>query len=54
VLGALQWSGLLRTAGVGLGVFAAVRLYFVGLFFNNFLFGTLGGDVSLPIGDQLA
>jgi uncharacterized protein (TIRG00374 family) len=45
VLGALQWSWLLRTAGVGLGVFAAVRLYFVGLFFNNFLFGTLGGDV---------
>jgi len=45
VLGALQWSWLLRTAGVGLRWVATLRLYFVGLFFNNFLFGTLGGDV---------
>jgi hypothetical protein len=45
ILGALQWAWLLRTAGVGLRWAGALRLYFVGLFLNNFLFGTLGGDV---------
>ena len=45
LLGAVQWAWLLHTARVGVRWTRAVRLYFVGLFFNNFLFGTLGGDV---------
>lgn len=45
ILGAVQWGWLLKTAGVGIRLTEAIRLYFVGLFFNNFLFGTLGGDV---------
>jgi uncharacterized protein (TIRG00374 family) len=45
LLGALQWGWLLRTAGIVIAGSRAFALYFAGLFLNNFLFGTLGGDV---------
>ncbi len=42
--GALQWSWILRTAGLPTPVGEIRRLYFVGLFFNNFLPANIGGD----------
>ncbi|MBE0564501.1 MAG: flippase-like domain-containing protein, partial [Krumholzibacteria bacterium] len=42
--GALQWSWILRTAGVAAPVREVRRLYFIGLFFNNFLPANIGGD----------
>lgn len=44
LLGALQWHILLGAGGVELPVLRTVRLYFVGLFFNNFLPANVGGD----------
>jgi uncharacterized protein (TIRG00374 family) len=42
--GALQWSWILRTAGMQTPPGEIRRLYFVGLFFNNFLPANIGGD----------
>ena len=42
--GALQWSWILRTAGLRTPSGEVRRLYFVGLFFNNFLPANIGGD----------
>jgi hypothetical protein len=42
--GALQWSWLLRTAGLRTSGPELRRLYFIGLFFNNFLPANIGGD----------
>jgi glycosyltransferase 2 family protein len=42
--GALQWAWILRTAGIATPVREIVRLYFIGLFFNNFLPANVGGD----------
>ena len=44
VCGALQWAWILRGTGLRVTVGEAVRLSFVGLFFNNFLLGNVGGD----------
>ncbi len=44
--GCLQWKTLLKTQGVHLSYFHVLRLYFVGLFFNNFMPGNVGGDVK--------
>lgn len=44
--GCLQWKTLLKTQGVRLSYFHVLRLYFVGLFFNNFMPGNVGGDVK--------
>ena len=44
--GCLQWKALLKTQGVHLTYFHVLRLYFVGLFFNNFMPGNVGGDVK--------
>ena len=43
-LGAMQWRLLLGGGGVDLAPARAFRLYFVGLFFNNFLPANVGGD----------
>lgn len=43
-LGAVQWHFLLRAGGVVLPFRTAFKLYFVGLFFNNFLPANIGGD----------
>ncbi len=42
--GALQWNWILRAAGLGTPTREIVRLYFIGLFFNNFLPANVGGD----------
>lgn len=44
VLGAWQWSLILRAMGVRAGPGEIVRLYHIGLFFNNFLPANVGGD----------
>jgi len=42
--GALQWSWILRTSGLKTSIGEMVRVYWVGMFFNNFLLGNVGGD----------
>jgi len=42
--GALQWSWLLQRAGIRTSGLEIRRLYFIGLFFNNFLPANIGGD----------
>lgn len=44
ILGAVQWYLLLRSQKVALSLGHAVSYYHVGLFFNNFLIGYVGGD----------
>lgn len=45
VLGAMQWGWILRVSGLRTGFGRIVRVYWIGLFFNNFLPGSVGGDV---------
>ena len=42
--GALQWAWILRASGVAAPRREIRRLYFIGLFFNNFLPANIGGD----------
>lgn len=42
--GAVQWGWILRLAGIDAPALEMGRLYFVGLFFNNFLPANVGGD----------
>lgn len=42
----LQWKLLLEKQGVHLGYGHLLKLYYVGLFFNNFMPGNVGGDVK--------
>ncbi len=44
LLGSLQWHQLLRATGIVLPFSCTFRLYFKGLFFNNFLPANVGGD----------
>ena len=44
-LGVLRWNIFLRIQGISLTPWEVIRISFVGLFFNNFLFGSVGGDV---------
>ncbi len=44
VLAAWQWSLLLRIQGIRFGFKACFRSYYSGMFLNNFLPGTVGGD----------
>ncbi len=45
ILGGLQWGILLQHAGVELSLYRLGRLYWIGLFFNNFLPSNVGGDL---------
>ncbi len=45
ILGAWQWHLLLHWQGIKLRFHTTFRTYYVGLFLNNFLPGTVGGDV---------
>ncbi|MFH1371905.1 MAG: lysylphosphatidylglycerol synthase transmembrane domain-containing protein [Planctomycetota bacterium] len=45
VILASRWWLLLRTQKVHISIRAAVRLHFLGLFYNNFMPGSLGGDL---------
>jgi len=44
LLGALQWRELLKVQAIELPVLRVISLYFVGVFFNNFLVSNIGGD----------
>jgi uncharacterized protein (TIRG00374 family) len=44
LLGAYQWYLLLRFQGIDYGYYAGFRTYYAGMFLNNFLPGTVGGD----------
>jgi uncharacterized protein (TIRG00374 family) len=44
VAGAVQWHALLAASGVVLPFQQSLRFYFIGLFFNNFLPASIGGD----------
>ncbi|MFA4947767.1 MAG: lysylphosphatidylglycerol synthase transmembrane domain-containing protein [Candidatus Krumholzibacteriia bacterium] len=44
-LGAYQWHLLLKAGGIALPFAKTFKVYFVGLFFNNFLPAGVGGDV---------
>jgi hypothetical protein len=44
LLGAVQWRALLGLQEIFLSFRQVVTLYFVGVFFNNFMVGNVGGD----------
>jgi len=44
LLGSLQWYLLMKTQGIDISLSQALSYYWVGLFFNNFLIGYVGGD----------
>jgi len=44
ILGVVQWQLLLRNRGLDLPFSRAFRLYYVGMFFNNFIMGGIVGD----------
>jgi uncharacterized protein (TIRG00374 family) len=44
VVGGCQWHLLLTASGVRIPAHRTIRFYFVGLFFNNFLPASIGGD----------
>ncbi|MGL1901271.1 MAG: flippase-like domain-containing protein [Fibrobacterales bacterium] len=46
VLGCVQWRMLLSYQGVSIPFTKVFTLFFVGLFFNNFMPGNVGGDVK--------
>jgi glycosyltransferase 2 family protein len=43
-LGAIQWHALLQLQKIDLPFKQVLALYFVGVFFNNFMVGNVGGD----------
>jgi uncharacterized protein (TIRG00374 family) len=43
-LGVIQWQILLKNRGIQLTFGRAFRLYFIGMFFNNFVMGGIVGD----------
>ena len=44
LIGSLQWQILLKNKGINLSYFKSVRMYFIGLFFSNFIFGMAAAD----------
>lgn len=44
-LSAYKWQGFLQVSGIRAGIWKLGRLYLVGIFFNNFLPTSIGGDV---------
>ncbi|OHB56999.1 MAG: hypothetical protein A2Y07_11605 [Planctomycetes bacterium GWF2_50_10] len=44
VLVAIRWYSLLRVQGIEIGIWPAIKLTFVGLYYNNFLPSSVGGD----------
>lgn len=44
LLGSLQWYLLMKTRGIDISLTKVISCYYVGLFFNNFLIGYVGGD----------
>ena len=46
LLGAFQWSRLLRAVAIRIPLWKVCAYYHVGLFFNNFLPANIGGDIA--------
>ncbi|MDA0712197.1 MAG: lysylphosphatidylglycerol synthase transmembrane domain-containing protein, partial [bacterium] len=44
ILGAIQWHVLLGRQDIALPFPKTITLYFIGVFFNNFMVGNVGGD----------
>ncbi len=42
--GAVQWNIILRSRNINLPFGRVLRIYFAGIFFNNFMFGIVAGD----------
>lgn len=45
LLGAVQWKWILHATGIVMGFGRILRAYGAGLFLNNFMLGSVGGDV---------
>lgn len=45
VAGVVRWGIFLKVMGIHISAWDTTRLTFIGLFFNNFLVGAVGGDV---------
>lgn len=45
LMGLVRWIVIVRMQGIQIGVYEALRIHLIGVFFNAFLFGSLGGDV---------
>ncbi len=45
LLGVVRWNVFLGVLGIRIPAWDVVRMSFVGLFFNNFMLGAVGGDV---------
>jgi len=45
VIISVRWWMLLRAQSIHINVLAAVRLFFLGLFYNNLMLGAVGGDL---------
>lgn len=45
VVGLVRWLVIVRIQGIRLGVYEAFRIYLIGVFFNAFLLGSMGGDL---------
>ena len=43
-IGALQWQLLLKNKGIDLSYWKSTRMYFIGMFFSNFIFGMAAAD----------
>ncbi len=44
ILGSFQWHLLMKARGIEIPLSKVISYYYVGLFFNNFLIGYVGGD----------
>lgn len=44
IIVAVRWKGLLKTLDIHFPCWAAIKVNFVGLFYNNVLLGAIGGD----------
>ncbi|HEY5954772.1 MAG TPA: lysylphosphatidylglycerol synthase transmembrane domain-containing protein, partial [Terrimicrobiaceae bacterium] len=44
LIGVVRWAIFLRVLGISLAPWDVLRMSFVGLFFNTFLVGAVGGD----------
>jgi glycosyltransferase 2 family protein len=43
-IGAFQWQILLKNKGIDLSYWKSTRMYFIGMFFSNFIFGMAAAD----------
>ncbi len=45
VICTVRWNSILRMHGINLPFLTVIKLYFIGHFFNAFMFGAVGGDL---------